>query len=513
MRRPAGFALQTPAALMAAGTAVSRATGFVRTAALAALLGLSSVADAYNAAATLPTMLLVLVTGGTLSSALVPMLVRPKDPADRRAVASTVLLAVALVTGVVSVVLVVANSAVGDLLALSAPPGEKDRRAQLVADLVLVFSPQIFLLGVSVVANALLTAEGRLARVGATPVVANIVTLLGLATYALVTPEATQPPRWAVLLLGAGATAGVATSTVLQLRGCRDLLPPMRHIIGSARRWPLRELLLLSRWSAMYVASNQLGALFVLVVAGGATGVVSAYQWGFAVMQLPYAIGGVTILSALHPAMTRAAGDGAAFAGLVRRAVGLLLLVLGPAALALAVYADVIAAALLATAPQRDVTLLASGVRIFAAALLPFCLFQLLTRICYARQLPHLPALTNLAVNGTLVGGALLASAHDDPGRLLRGLGWGYCASYVVGCLVLLATRAAPRHAFVTLDRQVVVRAGIAGALVLAAGALRWAEPGLLGELAAAVLVVPAGVLAAVTIPAARRPGSGTVTP
>lgn len=51
-------------AVMAAGTIVSRLTGFVRGAMLAAAIGLGFHADLFNVANTVPNMLYILVAGG-----------------------------------------------------------------------------------------------------------------------------------------------------------------------------------------------------------------------------------------------------------------------------------------------------------------------------------------------------------------------------------------------------------------------------------------------------------------
>ena len=72
----AGPSERNAASWMAVGTLLSRLTGFVRTAALVTVLGTTRLGDAFNTANTVPNMLLVLVTGGTLSSVLIPMLAR-----------------------------------------------------------------------------------------------------------------------------------------------------------------------------------------------------------------------------------------------------------------------------------------------------------------------------------------------------------------------------------------------------------------------------------------------------
>ena len=69
-------------AIMAAGTMVSRLTGFVRTAMLAAAIGTFALGDAYNAAYQIPYILLDLLLQGVLSAVVVPVIVRARkrDP-------------------------------------------------------------------------------------------------------------------------------------------------------------------------------------------------------------------------------------------------------------------------------------------------------------------------------------------------------------------------------------------------------------------------------------------------
>ena len=63
-------------AVMAAGTVVSRMSGFVRNALLAAALGTQLHADVFTIANTIPNMLYILLAGGVFNAVLVPQLVR-----------------------------------------------------------------------------------------------------------------------------------------------------------------------------------------------------------------------------------------------------------------------------------------------------------------------------------------------------------------------------------------------------------------------------------------------------
>lgn len=86
--------------VMAAGTALSRLTGFGRLLALAYALGFTDLTDTYNLANNTPLIVYELVLGGMLSATLVPVFVRElvdKESEDNwRAIS-----AVATVSGVV----------------------------------------------------------------------------------------------------------------------------------------------------------------------------------------------------------------------------------------------------------------------------------------------------------------------------------------------------------------------------------------------------------------------------
>lgn len=78
-RPDAGAAVSAPrgSAVMAAGSVVSRATGFARSAVVAAALGtIGPSADGYAVGNALPTIVYMLLLGGALNAVFVPELVR-----------------------------------------------------------------------------------------------------------------------------------------------------------------------------------------------------------------------------------------------------------------------------------------------------------------------------------------------------------------------------------------------------------------------------------------------------
>ncbi len=99
--------------LMAAGTLVSRLTGFVRAGLLAAAIGVSLHAEVFNVANTIPNSLYILVAGGVFNTVLVPQLVRSirNDADGGDAYANRIITLGAVVLAGVTAVLVIARAA------------------------------------------------------------------------------------------------------------------------------------------------------------------------------------------------------------------------------------------------------------------------------------------------------------------------------------------------------------------------------------------------------------------
>mgnify|MGYP002354003869 FL=1 len=95
---------------MAAGTIVSRLSGFVRGALLVAVLGSGLHADIFNLANTLPNMLYILLAGGVFNAVLVPQVVRAmrNDADGGAAYINRIVTLAAIFLAIVTVLLVVA---------------------------------------------------------------------------------------------------------------------------------------------------------------------------------------------------------------------------------------------------------------------------------------------------------------------------------------------------------------------------------------------------------------------
>lgn len=461
MRSIRALVHRRPAMAMAAGTMASRATGLLRTVALAWALGLGPVADAYNVANTIPMMLFTLVVGGPLTASLVPLLATEEGESQRRA--ANAILSVVVGAGVMAGLAVAVLAPT--LIALLAPGARalEDQAAffDLAGRWLLLFAAQVPLYALSVFATGALTANGRLGLGAVAPVATNVIVIGAALWFGSGRGESIpglDEPR--VLVLGLGTTTAVAAMAVIQFWGARRVIPGLRPTFDLSHP-AVRTLPRLGGWVVLYVSTNQIGLAVVTALASSVSGGISAYQWAFATMQLPYAIVVVSIISAATPRVARAAPDGVH--PYVSRAASQTLALMAPAAAALAIGAGEIATLL--AGPGTE--LLADAVRGFALSLVPFSLFQVLARASYARRNTRSPALVNIGVNVVNVVCAVgLLAVVESPGRRVFALAVSHAASYVAGCLLLGWSL----HR--QLGRVVLLDAGLARGVAAAAIAL-----------------------------------------
>lgn len=486
---------------MALGTVASRGTGFLRTAVLAAVLGLKGVAVAFNVANTAPNIVYDLLLGGILTSVVVPMLVQAHASGDGAEYAQRLLTLTLLVLGAASVLLVILAPQIVDLYANSKVDDDTRRLAFLFARF---FLPQVLFYGLGAVLGAYLNTHGRFGPPMWAPVLNNVIVIVTLIAFAFLPgPSALTSASITdtqVYVLGIGVTLGIVAQTVALLPALRATgltLRPRFDLRGTGLGPTAR----LARWTFFYVVCNQLVFVVVVQLATG-TGHARdypSYTYAYLLWQLPHAVVAVSIITALLPAMSRSVVAGrldelrTQLDGGLRLTVSILV----PAAVAYVVLGHPIASLVFGhgRASGADGRFVGTLLAVFASGLVAFSTYQLQLRAFYALQDTRTPALVNLAVNVTTVVVDLVLYAVLPDDLKIVGLAAGQAAAYLVGvvvCTAVLSRRlpSDPGGFVLRTTVRCLLAAAIPGtlALLLVTAVEAVLGTGLLGAVAACVM-------------------------
>jgi putative peptidoglycan lipid II flippase len=433
--------------IMAVGTIASRLTGFLRTAVLIYAIGTHDLGNAYNIANTLPNAVYNLMLGGILTSVVVPLLVSAarRDGDRGEAYDQRIFTLGVMALGAITVAATIAAQPLADLYGLHINNAATHHLTVIFA---YFFIPQIFFYGVCSLAGAILNARGKFGAPMWTPVVNNVVVIaVGLAFMAIAglnqTPATITPGE--IQLLGLGTTLGIVAQTAALVPALRGVGFHWRPRFDF-RRTEVSEIGRMGGWMFGYVLTTQVSFLVTTVVANAAGSRVSqadagagisAYSNAWQLFQLPYAIVGISVITAMLPRMSAHAAERRyrLVSGDFSTAARLASVIVAPAALVLAVLGGPLAIALFgygSTSPA-DARYLGEVFAIFSLGLLPYMLFQLLLRVFYALHDSRTPAI--IGVGAMLVNiGANLAALEILPARLVvAGLGAGFGLANLFG--------------------------------------------------------------------------------
>ncbi|MFE4054203.1 murein biosynthesis integral membrane protein MurJ [Streptomyces sp. YIM B13518] len=495
---------------MAAGSIVSRGTGFARSAVVAAALGtIGTTADGYAVGNSLPTIVYMLLLGGALNAVFVPELVKAAREHEDGGVAYTD----RLVTVCVAALLAITAAAVWAAPAIvDAYTDYSGRQAAMTTAFARYCLPQIFFLGLFTLLGQVLNARGRFGAMMWAPVLNNLVVMAVFGLYlAFATGggDALAPAETA--LLGWGTTAGIAVQTLALLPALRAAgfrWRPRFDWRGSGLTRPLRA----AFWLVLLVLANQ-AAYWVttrLATTAGLDGGpgYSAYNNAYVLWVVPHGIITVSLVTALMPRMSAAAADGdtPALRRDVSRALRTSASAVVPAACVLLALARPVMDLVFGygRTSADDTAAMAAILMAFAPGLVAMSGQYVLSRAFYSLSDTRTPFLLNLVIVA-LNAGLSVAVAHLLPARwVVTGMAAAYsvalCAGWAVTARVLsrrlavarpLRSGAARTHARLVLAAVPATVLGHLAALGAAqAGALAAATAG------AAVIVLTFALLA-----------------
>jgi putative peptidoglycan lipid II flippase len=434
---------------MAIASLASRVTGFLRNSLLVAALGVHGVGNAYNLANNFPNMVYELLLGGVLSSVLVPLLVHAQeDDADAGVAYTQRLMSIATAAlGILTLVSVVC----APLLAAGFVQDHAQR--SLTSILASLLLPEIFFYGIGAMFMAVLNVRHSYAPGAWSPVLNNVVMIATVVAFWLLPGPHTLTPTSMttaqILVLGIGTTLGIAAQALV-------LVPALRRT-GFHWKWRFRaypnevgrmhEVGTLAMWVLGYVVASQIGVTVIAKVGVGHDA-FTIFTNADLLIQMPYGILVVSLLTALMPRLSRAAArerrdEVVADLGLGARlsAVALVPIIAGLLVLGQSLTVVLFAYGRTSVADAR---LIGTALAASAFGLFPFALVMLQLRVFYAMRDARTPTLINVFMVGTKValvlGSTVLFSA---PAKIAVALTTSTSASYLIGAVVghVLLTR------------------------------------------------------------------------
>ncbi len=327
------------AAVMAAGTLVSRVLGLVRMFLLAAAVGLtgSVAADSYSVANKLPNVMFAVLAAGVLNAALVPQIVKAFHGGSERTVHRILTLG-----GLGILVATAGLTLLAGFWVRVYSDGWSHEQTALATAFAFWCIPQLFFYGLYTLFGQVLNAREQFGWFMWAPVANNVIAIAGLAAYyvlfgPLVAPKTPIPvavvvDSWTtpkILLVAAVATLGIAAQALI-------LIAPM--IKGGYRwRWvwrgPKGELSVVAKvasWALGAVLVEQVAVWFATTVATAATRVsqtvdpatgldtqadpsiagTAALDYALGIYLVPHSLVTISLMTVLFTQMSRHAADG-----------------------------------------------------------------------------------------------------------------------------------------------------------------------------------------------------------
>ncbi|MCQ9340478.1 murein biosynthesis integral membrane protein MurJ [Corynebacterium phoceense] len=432
---------------MAIATLISRITGFLRTVLISSTLG-AAIASAFQTANQIPNLVTEIVLGAVLTSLVVPVLVRAEkeDPDRGEEFVRRLFTLAASLLGVVTILSVVGAPLLTRMMIKSDGMVNVDQ-ATSMAYLLL---PQIFFYGLFALFQAILNTKNIFAPGAWAPVINNVISIAVLLAYWFLpgelNPAAPSPvtdPH--ILLLGLGTTAGVVIQCLIlipYLHRAGINLTPLWGIDARLKQFGSMAIAIIA-----YVAISQAGYVVTSQIASISSEAANViYQNHWLLLQVPYGVIGVTLLTAIMPRLSRNAADGDSDAVVRDLTLGtkLTFIALIPIVVFFTGFGVPIAQGLFGYGrfTMDEAEILGLTLSFSAFTLIPYALVLLHLRVFYAREEAWTPTFIIAGITITKVVLSLLAvrvASSPDNVVVLLGTanGFGFVAGAVIGAFLL----------------------------------------------------------------------------
>lgn len=320
---------------------VSRITGFIRTWAMGAALGLSLLSSSYQIAYNLPNMLYELVMGGMLVTAFLPVYMevrRERGVEGGNAYVGNLLGILLVVLGVVAIAATIgAPAVIWTQSFMSSGSGEMDTAVYFFR----FFAIEVLFFGLGSVFSGVLNAHRDYFWSNFAPVLNNIVVIASFAAFYVMSEILHVDDFACVTVLAVGTTLGVFVQMACQIPALKKHgIRPRIHI--DLRDPALRQTLALgiptlaATICTFVTSSVQNAAALSVQPETGASVIAYSRLW----YTLPYALLAVSLTTALYTELARdaARGDDDGVRAGFSRGVAQMLFFLVPFALYLIVF-------------------------------------------------------------------------------------------------------------------------------------------------------------------------------
>lgn len=316
-------------------TMISRVLGFARDVTIAAFLGASWLSDAFFVAFKIPNFLRRLFAEGAFNAAFVPMFAATlagEGEENARSFADETL---SLLVSILCVVTVGSIALMPWLMYVLAPGFDANpEKFSLTVLLTQITMPYIIFISVVSLLGGVLNSFGRFAAVAATPILMNICLIV------VPIPVKFMVPTYAHALAIAVFVAGLAQMLWL-IYWCRRLkiMPRLQYPHLTER---MKKLFRLMAPAAMGAGVAQINLFIDLIIATHIAGGVSFLYYADRINELPLAIIGIAVGTALLPLLSRQLREGNMDAAKhsQNRALEFALILALPACMALIVLAE-----------------------------------------------------------------------------------------------------------------------------------------------------------------------------
>ena len=417
-----GEGLARHAGVTGVATLASRLLGLARDQVLAWFFGASNEMDAFVVALRVPNLVRDLFAEGAMSAAFVPTFTRQltlKGKADAWRLANNVLTALLLSTGALVVLGIAFARPLIEMYAgdFASVPG----KLELTVRLTRVMLPFLTMVAVAAAVMGMLNSLHHYFVPALSPAMFNIATIVGAFVLIPIMPPLGLPP---IMAIAFAALAGGLGQIAIQWPSLRREGFRYEPVFDPRDR-VLRRVLILMGPGTIGLAATQVN-LFVntLLATSQGTGAASWLTYAFRLMYLPIGLFGVSIGTAVLPAVSRYAAldDIAGIRNTVSRGLGMMLMLNVPATVGLFVLAMPIVQLLFERGRflPVDTAATAAAARFYAIGLVGYSAVRIASPTFYAIGDSRVPAMVSVgAIAVNVIASVALVRAMGFQGLAL----------------------------------------------------------------------------------------------